>query len=109
MTDNNERMMNAFRRGQAEIASLADWIECELDRADTEAERGNVTWADVGVAEDTKARLIEALSRFSGVEPDEIQRNLDELHHGPTGPEARMPQVGERLPDGSFPERNCRM
>ena len=73
-------MLDTFKRAQADIASLADWIECELERADTDAGRGEVTWADVGTAEYTKAKLVEALSHFFGVEPDEIQRNLDELH-----------------------------
>ena len=78
--NNTQRMMDAFKRAQADIASLADWIECELERAENDAESGKVTWADVGTAEFTKEKLIEALSHFSGVEPGEIQRSLDELH-----------------------------
>ena len=75
-TQNKQRMIDAFKRAQADIASLADWIECELDK-DSDDE---VTWASVGSLEHVRENLIETLAFFSGVEQSEIQRSLDELH-----------------------------
>ena len=72
---NKQRMMDAFKRAQADIASLADWIECELDKDGDE-----VTWASVGSLEHVREQLVETLAFFSGVEQSEIQRSLDELH-----------------------------
>jgi hypothetical protein len=77
-TQNNpQRMMDAFKRAQADIASLADWIECELEKYDDD---GEVTWASVGSLEHVRENLIETLAFFSGVEQSEIKRSLDELH-----------------------------
>jgi len=73
---NKQRMMDAFKRAQADIASLADWIECELEKFDDD----EVTWASVGSLEHVREQLIETLAFFSGVEQSEIQRSLDELH-----------------------------
>ena len=72
---NNQRMIDAFKRAQADIASLADWIECELEKNDDE-----VTWASVGSLEHVREQLMETLAFFSGFEKSEIQRSLDELH-----------------------------
>ena len=74
--NNKQRMMEALKRAQADIASLADWIECELDK-DSDDE---ITWASVGSLEHVRENLIETLAFFSGVEQAEIQRSLDELH-----------------------------
>lgn len=74
---NKQRMIDAFKRAQADIASLADWIECELDKYDDD---GEVTWASVGSLESVREQLLETLAFFSGVEQSEIQRSLDELH-----------------------------
>lgn len=43
-TENSTAAATAFRRARADVASLADWFECEMQKYD-EAE---VTWADVG-------------------------------------------------------------
>jgi len=75
-TQNKQRMMDAIKRARADIASLADWIECELDK-DSDDE---MTWASVGSLEHVRENLIETLAFFSGVEQSEIQRSLDELH-----------------------------
>jgi len=73
---NTKRMTDAFKRAKADVASLADWIECELDK-----QRGKqISWASVGSLEYVREQLIETLAFFSGVEPSEIQRSLDELH-----------------------------
>jgi len=73
---NKQRMMDALKRARADIASLADWIECELDK---EA-KDEITWASVGSLEHVREQLIETLAFFSGLEQSEIQRSLDELH-----------------------------
>ena len=73
--NNTQRMMDAFKRAQADIASLADWIECELEKYDD----GEVTWASIGSLEHVRENLIETLAFFSGVEQSEIKRSLDEL------------------------------
>jgi len=75
--NNTQRMMDAFKRAQADIASLADWIECELEKYEDDDE---VTWASVGSLEHVRENLIETLAFFSGVEQSEIKRSLDELH-----------------------------
>ena len=72
---NTQRMMDALKRAQTDIASLADWIECELEKQDGQ----NVTWASVGSLEHVRENLIETLAFFSGVDQPEIQRSLDEL------------------------------
>ena len=71
-----QRMMDALKRARADIASLADWIECELEKDNDE----EVTWASVGSLEHVRESLVETLAMFSGVEQSEIQRSLDELH-----------------------------
>lgn len=78
MTTQNDtrRMMNAFKRAQADVASLADWIECELDKHNDGDE---VTWASVSSLELVREQLIETLAFFSGVEQSEIRRSLIEL------------------------------
>ncbi len=76
-TPNTQHMMDAFRRTQADIASLADWIESELEKY---ADGDEVTWASVGSLEHVRENLIETLAFFSGVARSEIQRGLDELH-----------------------------
>jgi len=75
-TPNQQPMMDAFRRAQADVASLADWIECELEKCDGQ----DVTWASVGSLEHVREQLIEVLAFFSGTDPSQIQRSLDELH-----------------------------
>jgi hypothetical protein len=74
-TQNNQAAMTAFKRAQADIASLADWFECEMQKYD-EAE---VTWATVGSLEHVRENLIETLAFLSGINTTEIQRSLDEL------------------------------
>jgi len=71
-----QRKMDAFKRVQAEIASMTDWIECELEKYDD----AEVTWASVGSLEHVRENLIETLAFFSGFEQREIRRSLDELH-----------------------------
>ena len=66
----------ACRRPRADIASLADWLECELDKKTN----GQIAWAAVSAIEHVRESLIETLSIFSGVAQSEIQRSLDELH-----------------------------
>jgi hypothetical protein len=75
-TENNAAAATAFRRARADIASLADWFECEMQKYD-EAE---LTWADVGSLEHVRENLIETLAFLSGIEQTDIQRSLDELH-----------------------------
>jgi hypothetical protein len=75
--NNKQRMMDALKRAQADIASLADWFECELEKF---ADDDEVTWASVGSLEHVREQLIETLAFFSGVEQTEIKRSLDELH-----------------------------
>jgi len=74
---NKQRMMDAFKRAQADIASLADWIECELEKFEDDDE---ISWASVGSLEHVREQLLETLAFFSGVDQAEIQRSLDELH-----------------------------
>jgi len=73
---NKSSVVIAMNRARSDIANLADWLECELDK-DSDDE---ITWATVGSLEHVKENLIETLAYFSGVEKDEITRNLDELH-----------------------------
>ena len=73
---NKQRMMDAFKRASADIASLADWFECELEKFEDD----KVTWASVNSLEQTRDNLIETLAMFSGVKQTEIKRSLEELH-----------------------------
>ncbi len=66
----------AFDRARGDIASLADWIELELEKSDA----GEVTWASVGSLEHVRELMMETLAFFSDTEVREIQRNLDEVH-----------------------------
>lgn len=74
-TQNNQAAMTAFKRARADIASLADWFDCEMQKYD-EAE---ITWATVGSLEHVRENLTETLAFLSGINTTEIQRNLDEL------------------------------
>ena len=73
---NNQNVLAAYKRARADIASLAAWIEDELDKYDD----AEVTWATVGSLEYVRNNLMETLESFSSVPRTEIQRNLDELH-----------------------------
>ncbi len=73
--NNTQRMMDALKRARADVASLADWIECELEKQDD----GKVTWGTVGTLEHVRENLIETLAFFSGIDESEIERSLEEL------------------------------
>jgi len=78
MTDEQAKknLMDRCRRARADIASLLDWFECELERdAHQEA-----TWATLGSLDHVRDDLKHLLAFFSGIEPTEIQRSLEELH-----------------------------
>lgn len=66
---------NAGKRTLAEIASLVDWFECELDKQDA----SEATWPRLGTLTEVRERLMDALALFSGFDRAEIQRSLDEL------------------------------
>jgi len=78
MTTNtiNQNVLAAYKRARADIASLADWSDCELEKYDD----AEVTWATVGSLGYIRDQLMETLESFSSVPRTEIQRNLDELH-----------------------------
>ncbi len=67
---------NNTQRMKADIASILDWIECELDKRDDEIALASAE----GTIGRVRENLIETLAFFSGVKPKEIQRSLDELH-----------------------------
>ncbi len=73
---NKQPMIDAMKRARAHVASLTDWLECELDKHSDD----NVTWATVGSLEHVRENLIETLAFFSGIDEAEIKRSLDELH-----------------------------
>jgi len=72
----NPSLIDAFNRAKSDIASLADWLECELQKQDV----NKATWTDVNQLEYVRARLTEVLASFSGIEEQQIKRSLDELH-----------------------------
>ena len=72
----NPSIADAIQRARADIASLADWLELELDKQRDAAP----TWGDVGSLEHVRENLIETLAFFSGVEEAQIKRSLDDLH-----------------------------
>ena len=69
-------MAERCTRARADIASLADWIECELDKDEHE----EATLVALGTLDHVRDDLKCLLAFFSGVEATEIQRSLDELH-----------------------------
>ena len=73
---NKQPASDARTRALAHIASLADWIECEVQK-DTD---GDVAWATVNTLEDVRDQLIEVLALFARVPRTEIERSLEELH-----------------------------
>jgi hypothetical protein len=73
---NKQPVIDALKRARADVASLTDWIECELEKQND----GKVTWATVGTLEQVRENLIETLAFFSGIDESEIKRSLDELH-----------------------------
>ena len=64
------------KRARADIASLLDWMECELEKD----EAGEPTWGTLGSLDHVRDDLKNVLAMFSGVEVPEIERSLDELH-----------------------------
>ena len=75
MASQNQRMMDAFERARADIASLADWFECELGKYDGQ----EITWTTVGSLEHVRQRLLETLAEFSGFPQADIESSLDEM------------------------------
>jgi len=73
---NKQPVIDALMRARADVASLTDWLECELQKQTDE----DVTWATVGTLEHVRENLIETLAFFSGIDESEIKRSLDELH-----------------------------
>lgn len=71
-------VLRAFDRARADIASVADWIDCELQTFEDGTDE--ITWATVGTVAHVREKLIETLEFLSGVSQPEIQRSLDELH-----------------------------
>ena len=72
----DETAEKAYTRMQAEIASLLDWLECELTKdADEE-----ITWSSFTGLAKVKQDLKETLEFISNVPTDQIERSLDELH-----------------------------
>ena len=74
--NNTQRMMDALNRARGDIASLADWIELELEKQNDD----DVTWASVNELEGVRDELVKTLAFFAGIDPTEINRSLDELH-----------------------------
>ena len=74
----NQSALDALKRARADVASLTDWLECELQKQTDE----NVTWATVGTLEHVRENLIETLAFFSGFDEAEIKRSLEELRDG---------------------------
>ena len=72
----NPSITDAIQRARTDIASLADWLELELDKQRDAAP----TWGDVNALEHVREDLTETLAFFSGVEEAQIKRSLDELH-----------------------------
>ena len=72
-----KEMMDSYKRARADIASLTDWLECELEKFDT---RDDLNWSTVGTLGHVRKNLLETLVFLSGFEESEIQRSLDELH-----------------------------
>ena len=73
---NKQPVIDALKRARADVASLTDWLECELEKQNDD----EVTWGTVGTLEHVRANLIETLAFFSGIDESEIKRSLDELH-----------------------------
>ena len=61
---------------RAEIASLLDWMELELQKD----EERPATWPGVGSLTKVKDDLMDTLEFLSGVSKDAIQENLDDLN-----------------------------
>ena len=76
MQKNKQAVIDALKRARADVASLTDWLECELEKQNDD----EVTWGTVGTLEHVRANLIETLAFFSGIDESEIKRSLDELH-----------------------------
>jgi len=73
---NKQPVIDALKRARADVASLTDWLECELEKQNDD----EVTWGTVGTLEHVRQNLIETLAFFSGIDESEIKRSLDELH-----------------------------
>ncbi|MGC9455739.1 MAG: hypothetical protein ACP5HU_12900 [Phycisphaerae bacterium] len=71
-----EDLTERCKRARADIASLLDWMECELEKDEAD----EPTWATLGSLDHVRDDLKNVLAFFSGVETAEIERSLDELH-----------------------------
>jgi len=75
MTAKDRTATEAYTERRRDIASILDWIECELEKdAD-----GEITWDSVASIGVVKQRLKENLTFLSGASGAEIERNLEEL------------------------------
>ena len=71
-----KNLADRCKRARADIASLLDWMELELEKD----AREDATWATLGTLDHVRDDLKYLLAFFSGVETTEIQRSLEELH-----------------------------
>jgi len=76
MTKEQPTKHEAFQHTRNEIASLIDWLQQELEKYDHQ----EISWATVGTIRHIRENLIDTLASVSGIERDEIQNSLDELH-----------------------------
>lgn len=75
-TKSEAELVATHKRQIADIASLLDWFECEIQkRADEEA-----TWSRVGSLSKVREDLIEALAFVSGTDVATIQESLEEVN-----------------------------
>ena len=73
---NEQQLTDALKRARADVASLTDWIEMELEG---QAELPS-NWGTVGNLNAAKERLIEALEFISPASDAEIRRCLDDAN-----------------------------
>ena len=74
-----DETMKAYRQGQADIATIIDWIQMELETHEQNAIDEDDPWActiELGLVKDQLKRV---LAELSGVEDKEIERSLQEL------------------------------
>ena len=69
----------AYAEKQRDIASIIDWIQTELEAHRERREDSEINWSYAGDLGEVKRQLKDVLTFLSGVEGDEIERNLEEL------------------------------
>ena len=73
---NQKQLMDQYQRTRADIASLLDWFDCELNKTTEQ----DINWATLGTLNHVRHELKQLLASLSGIDVKLIEESLDEIN-----------------------------